>query len=152
MQVKSIFCLTKGFSPDYIKLLLKYLHSRVFWILMFVKKVTHFFHFGKRKYNIIHCQLRNSASNLMAGPMFIRYTNAWTLYWSCWRCSPLFFTCSKYTNFRDVFCQTIQNIFDCDHIFDLDLLLYGSPDHGLNINTQIFEAVHAYIAATTRFI
>ena len=47
-----------------------------------------------------------------------------------------FFTCSKYTNFRDVLCQTIQNIFDCDHIFDLALLLYGSPDHGLHFNTQ----------------
>ena len=63
-----------------------------------------------------------------------------------------FFTCPKYTNFRDVLCQTIQNIFDCDHIFDLDLLLYGSPDHGLNINTQIFEAVHIYIEATKRLI
>ena len=37
-------------------------------------------------------------------------------------------------------------------MFDLDLLLYGSPDHGLNINTQIFEAVHIYIEATKRFI
>ena len=35
---------------------------------------------------------------------------------------------------------------------NLDLLLYGSPDHGLNTNTQIFEAVHAYLAATKRFI
>ena len=30
-----------------------------------------------------------------------------------------FFTCSKYTNFRDVLCLPIQNIFDCDHIFDI---------------------------------
>ena len=65
-----------------------------------------------------------------------------------------FFTCSKdfTTGLRDVLCQTIQNIFDCDHIFDLDLLLYGSPNHGLNTNTQIFEAVQTYIAATKPFI
>ena len=49
-----------------------------------------------------------------------------------------FFTCPKYTKFRDVLCQTIQNIFECDHIFDLDLLLYGSPDHGLHFNTQTY--------------
>ena len=65
-----------------------------------------------------------------------------------------FLKCSKYTTFRDVLCQTIQNIIDYDHIFDLDLLviLYGSPDHGFTTNTQIFEAVHTYIAATKRFI
>ena len=63
-----------------------------------------------------------------------------------------FFTCPKYTNFRDVLCQTIQNNFDCDHIFHLDLLFYGSPDHGLNFNTQIFEAVLTYIEAKKRFI
>ena len=60
---------------------------------------------------------------------------------------PIVLTC-----INSLTCQTIQNIFDCDHIFDLDLLLYGSPDHGLNINTQIFEAVHIYIEATKRFI
>ena len=84
--------------------------------------------------------------------MFIRYTNVWTLYWFSWRWSPLLFTCPKNTNFKDVLCQTIKNIFDCDHVFELDLLLYGSPDHGLNFNTQIFEAVHTYIEATKRFI
>ena len=41
-----------------------------------------------------------------------------------------------------ILCQTIQNMFYCDNIFDLDLLLYGSPDPGFNTNTQIFEAVH----------
>ena len=30
--------------------------------------------------------------------------------------------------------------------------MYDSPDHGLNTNAQIFEAVHAYLAATKRFI
>ena len=61
-----------------------------------------------------------------------------------------FSICSKNTNIRDVLCQTIQNIIDCDQVFDLDLLLYGGPDHGLNTctNTQIFEALAAYIAAT----
>ena len=36
----------------------------------------------------------------------------------------------KHTTFRDVLCQTIQNIIDCDQISDFDLLLYGacSPD------------------------
>ena len=58
----------------------------------------------------------------------------------------------KYTTFRDILCQTIQNIIDYEHIFDLNLLLYGSPDHGFTTNTQIFEAVHTYIAATKRFI
>ena len=98
----------------------------------FCKKGNELFHFGKRKYNILHCQLRNSASNLMAD-----------LYNQCLSDTPMcehcidsvadahhyFFTCPKYTNVRDVLCQTIQNILDCDHIFDLDLLLYGSPDH-----------------------
>ena len=67
---------------------------------------------------------------------------------------PLFFTCFKYATFRDVLCQTIQYIFDCDHIFHLYLLLYRIPDHGLITNTQIlvFEAVHTYIAATKLFI
>ena len=30
-------------------------------------------------------------------------------------------------------------------IVTISLLLYGSPDHGLNFNTEIFEAVHTYI-------
>ena len=51
------------------------------------------------------------------------------------------------TTLRDVLCQTIQKIRS-----NLDLLMYDSPDHGLNTNAQIFEAVHAYLAATTRFI
>ena len=63
-----------------------------------------------------------------------------------------FFTCSKYTIFRGVLCQTIQNIIDCNHIFDLDLSLYGSPHYGFITNTQIFEAVHTYMAVTKRFI
>ena len=58
-----------------------------------------------------------------------------------------FFKCSKYTTFRDVLCQTIQKIRS-----NLDLLMYDSPDHGLNTNAQIFEAVHAYLEATKRFI
>ena len=31
----------------------------------FCKKGNELFHFGKRKYNIIHCQLRNSANNFV---------------------------------------------------------------------------------------
>ena len=35
----------------------------------------------------------------------------------------------------------------------LILIYYSSnPDHGPNINIQIFEAVHTYISATKRFI
>ena len=43
-----------------------------------------------------------------------------------------FFTTSKYTTFRNEHCQTLQNAFDCGHIFDIDLLFYVSPNHGLN--------------------
>ena len=67
-----------------------------------------------------------------------------------------FFTCSKYTTCRGELCQTIQNIFYCDHIYyftePLYLLLYGGPDHGLNTNTQIFEGVHVNISASKHFI
>lgn len=30
-------------------------------------------------------------------------------------------------------------------------MLYGSPNHGLNINVQIFNALHTFIAATKMF-
>ena len=63
-----------------------------------------------------------------------------------------FFTYSKYISSEDVLYKTIQNIIDCDQISDLELLLCGSPDHGLNNNTQIFKAVHAYEAATKSYI
>ena len=63
-----------------------------------------------------------------------------------------FLTYSKYISSEDVLYKTIPNIIDCDQISDLELLLCGSPDHGLNNNTQIFKAVHAYKAATKRDI
>ena len=90
--------------------------------------------------NTIHCQLRNNASNLMAE----LYNQCLSDTPTCEQCIDsvedahnYFFKCSKYTTFRDhVLCQTIQNMFYCDHtcIFDLDLLLFGCLDHGLNTN------------------
>ena len=54
--------------------------------------------------------------------------------------------------FKEVPHQTIQNIIDCSHISVFDLLLLCSPDHELNTNTQIVEAVCAYTAGTKRFM
>ena len=83
-------------------------------IFQICKKGNELFHFGKRKYNIIHCQIRNSATYLMAD-----------LYNQCLSDTPMCencidsaedahhysFTCSKCINLRDALCQTIQNIF-----------------------------------------
>ena len=137
-----------------LEMLLEYLWNSYFW----KKKSNELFHFGKRKYNIIHCQLRNNASNLMADlyNLFIRYTDVWTLYIdSVEDAHHSFFiiTCSKYTILRDVLCQAIQNIIDCDNIFDLDLLPYGSPDHGLNIYSNIWNSTyHIYISYKTLYL
>ena len=53
-------------SPEYIRNDSRIFSFKSLLNSYFCKKGKRLFHFVKRKYNIIHCQLRNSASNLMA--------------------------------------------------------------------------------------
>ena len=72
------------------------------------KKGNELFHLGKRKYNIIHCQLRNDAGNLMADLYNQRLSDTPTCEHSIDSVDDAhhyFFTCPKYTNLRDVLCQ-----------------------------------------------
>ena len=137
-------------------MLLVYLHSSIYYIPISVKKTKEYFHFGSRRYNVIHCQLRNSASNLNAD----LYHHSLLDTPECTNCIDsvenayhYFFVCPKYTYHRNTLLQAIQDITNgYDQQPSLELLLYGSPSHGLKINIKIFEAVQAFIAATKRFV
>ena len=141
--------------PDYIKNAPGICSFKSLLKSHFCRKSIELFNFGKRKYNIIHCQIRNNASNLKAD-LYNQHLAETPMCEHCTDCIEnayhYFIVCPKYTIPRDVLFQSTHNIISCDNIPECDLFLNGSPNHGLDINIQIFEAVHTFIAATKRFI
>lgn len=111
--------------------------------------VPHYYYYGKRKQQIIHCRLRNNMSELNED-----------LYKRHLRDSPVcacgqpketsehyLLHCQLFNNIRLV---TIQNL-QPDYI-TLNNLLYGNSSYSVEINIMIFSKVHDFIAASGRFI
>lgn len=48
--------------------------------------------------------------------------------------------------------KIIIHVISTDHQLLLELMLYGSHDHGLDINVQVLKAVHTFIVATKCFL
>ena len=121
------------------------------------------YNFGIRKFNIIHCQLRNEASNLKAHLSNDFLSNNT----DCPNCrGPLednnhfLFICPKYNNIRLVLLDSRQT-----HTYiyistpknnnvniNIDLLLHGNKSFSYHLNKEIFQAVHKYKSDTHRFI
>ena len=132
---------------------------------IFKNRLTHFYktcdtialyNFGIRKFNIIHCQLRNEASNLKAH-LFNDFLSDNT---NCPNCSgPLednnhyLLICPKFNNFRLIFLDSIQTLIPKNNNVDIniDLLLHNRL-FSYDQNTEIFQAIHKFTSDTDRFI
>ena len=107
--------------------------------------------YGPRKYNIILCQLRNSASSLN----FDLHNDHLLDYPTCACGAPLetvqhfFFDCPRYINYR-------QDLYHClyqhEHShYDLEIILNGCHDCDTNTNKFILDSITRYIIDTKRF-
>jgi hypothetical protein len=113
--------------------------------------------FAIRKFNIIHCQLRNEASNLKAH-LFNDFLSDNT---NCPNCSGslednnhFLLICPKFNNLRFILLDFIQTLIPNNNKIDIniDLLLHGNRSFSYDLNTEIFQAVHKFIIDTHRFI
>ena len=120
---------------------------------MFYKKTSKLFNLGKRPLNIIHCQLRNSASNLNFDLHchFLR-DNA-----TCDMCGyhtenafHFFFECAHFTELRYNLFESI-NAMQLQVPISLKLLLCGNETLAFKDNAMIFKFVHNYISQSKRF-
>jgi len=111
------------------------------------------FNHGNRCVNIIHCQLRNSASNLNADlhKDFIRDNCI------CDNCGfhtenayHFFFECPQYSEERITLFNSISNM-GMQKPISLDMILYGDSDISYVENITLFNIVHEYIVKTKRF-
>jgi hypothetical protein len=107
-----------------------------------------YFHQGKRRFNIIHCQLRNCASNLQSHlkkdhltdcDLCVCGQSAETNY-------HFFFECGNFTAQRAILTNKLDRFG-----LSLDLLLYGSLELSYIDNGYILGAVHSYIKDSNRF-
>ena len=135
---------------------------------IFKNRLTHFFktwdtnahyNFGIRKLNIIHCQLRNEASNLKAhlfNDFLFDNTNCPNYSVSLEDSNHFLFICLKFNNLRFVLLDSIQTLIPNNNNIDIniDLLLHGNRSFSYDLNTEIFQAVHKFIMVidTHRFI
>ena len=120
---------------------------------LFYRKPMKLFNHGNRCVNIIHCQLRNSASNLNADlhKDFIRDNCI------CDNCGfhtenayHFFFECPQYSEERITLFNSISNM-GMQKPISLDMILYGDSDISYVENITLFNIVHEYIVKTKRF-
>ena len=120
---------------------------------MYYKKTSKLFNLGKRQLNIIHCQLRNSASNLNFDLHchFLR-DNA-----TCDMCGyhtenafHFFFECVNLSEQRYNLFESI-NAMQLQVPISLKLLLCGNETLDFKDNAMIFKFVHNYISQSKRF-
>ena len=149
----------KSFVPDSIRLwnLLKEEAREAISIKSFLKNISveianppSYYAFGKRFINIIHTKLRHKC--ILHYDLYKRnITN--TPFCSCGQNEDVyhfFFACKKYSKarnnmFNQLFMLDLANI-------DTNLLLCGDVNLPLQININIFSAVHQFIEESTRFI
>ena len=141
--------------PDYIRNASSISSFKNMLKSYFCKKVNELYHFGERRYNVLHCQIRNKASNLNLD----LYSQGLSVTPMCDNCNNFiedayhyFFICSKYATSRKILIHSIQSVTGADYQPEIDLLLYGSANYEFDSNIKIFKAVHTYIASTKRFV
>ena len=127
-------------------------HSR----LMFKKQIRStisvpppYFALGRRKYNILHCQFRNLASNLNQHKFLSHLSDG-----SGCPCGDdvednfhYFYVCPLFI------CQRIllfTQLRDLAYFLNIDVLLKGSPDLSFDDNVLIMNSVHTFICGTKR--
>ena len=109
-----------------------------------------FFSTGSRKVNIIHCQLRNEASDLK-DHLFCDHLSDSSI---CACGDPVednfhfFYVCPFYIYQRYELFRKISNF----NNVNLDVLLQGCSDFNIDENTEIFTYVQQYIHETGRFL
>ena len=116
-------------------------------------KPNKLFDFGNRKCNIVHCQLRNNASNLNADlkSHFLRDSAA------CDCCGHhtensfhYFFKCPEFADHRTKLLSSINEML-LPIPLTLNLLLHGDKCLSFTDNENVFEIVQKYILETKRF-
>ena len=108
------------------------------------------YNYGKRKYNIIHAQLRLKCSNLKAHLTALHVIDNPQCH-----CSfgiednhHFFFQCPLYYIQREQLKNAVQQY----TTFELNVLLFGDKQLKLEQNKYIFAAVHTYIKDSQRFV
>jgi len=119
---------------------------------IFLRKPNKLYDYGRRKLNIIHCQLRNKASNLNAD-LFNHYlrenSNCENCDSDCENSSHFFFECPIYDVQRQSFLESLNNL----HLsvpISLNLLLHGDSSLPSRKNIALFEVVQKFILSTKR--
>ena len=116
-----------------------------------LKKVPEYFNIGNRKENIIHCQLRNGASNLNTHLQQHHLSDRS----NCPHCNDVdedphhfFISCPVYNIQR----QTLRNIFNELGIdFDIQTILFGCDTIDYKQNVKLVLAIHTFIKNSKRF-
>jgi hypothetical protein len=110
-----------------------------------------YFHIGDRKENIIHCQMRNDASNLNLHLQQHHLSDRP----SCTHCndpcessSHYFMHCPLYNIHRQ---QLVDSFNKLNLEFTIQTILYGSETSDYNQNVKLFRAVHSFIKRSKRF-
>ena len=110
-----------------------------------------YFHIGDRKENIIHCQMRNDASNLNLHLQQHHLSDRP----SCPHCndpcespSHYFMHCPIYNIHRQ---QLVDSFNKLNIEFTIQTILYGSETSEYNQNVKLFRAVHSFIKRSKRF-
>jgi hypothetical protein len=110
-----------------------------------------YFHIGDRKENIIHCQMRNDASNLSRHLQQHHLSHRP----SCPHCnnpsespSHYFMHCPLYNCHRQ---QLVDSFNELNIKFTIQTILYGSETSDYTQNVKLFRAVHSFIKRSKRF-
>ena len=109
------------------------------------------YNYGKRKTNIIHCQLRNQASNLNAHlhNHFLISNPSCDLCANPYEDSYHFFLeCPYYNIQRRSLVNYLNSLIGMP--VAIEILLCGVNGGTLSTNTKIFDAVHTYIEKKTK--
>ena len=106
------------------------------------------FHFGERRIQIIHTQLRNNCSSLNQHLFFKNIVDSPLCYCGKIESNKHFFLeCGLYQRTRQILRRAISEI----ATFNLRTILFGVEDLSFEENKNIFTAVHEFIKESGRF-
>ena len=114
-------------------------------------KPPKYYNFGLRKLNIIHCQLRNEASNLnshLFHDFLTEDPSCPKCLYACEDNQHFFFDCPAYDNIRDIL---FRNLLHYHVNLDLNLFLFGDISLSFEENIEIVKEVQEYIKNSKRF-
>ena len=112
-------------------------------------KSPELFNYGERRLNIIHTQLRLQCSNLKAHLFSLHVVDDPQCNCNIGNedCFHFFFECPLYNLQRQDLAAKVQQL----STFNTKVLLHGDASLDLEINQQIFAAVHKYIQDSGRY-